>query len=49
MQTSARFWDDFKFSQETEDHLQGSTSAAVDQFCGHVSQIMKNPFELTGG
>jgi hypothetical protein len=26
-----------------------STSAAVDQFCGHVSQIMKNTFELTGG
>jgi hypothetical protein len=26
-----------------------STSAAVDQFCGHALQTMKNPFELTGG
>jgi hypothetical protein len=25
------------------------TSATVDQFCGHVLQNMKNPFELTGG
>jgi hypothetical protein len=43
------FGDDFNSVKRWDIISKESTSATVDQFCGHVSQIMKNHFKLTGG